>query len=52
MCQWMKYCSLQSEEIADMTLHMEVKQKHMQKQHQCVAMSNQYRLFANSELSQ
>lgn len=52
MCQWMKYCSLQSEEIADMTLHMEVKQKHMQKQHQCVAMSNHYRLFANSELSQ
>lgn len=37
MCQWMKYCSLQSEEIAGMTLHMEAKQKHIQKQHQCVA---------------
>lgn len=34
----MKYCSLQSEEIAGMTLHMEAKQKHIQKQHQCVAM--------------
>lgn len=38
----MKYCSLQSEKIAGMTLHMKAKQKHIQKQRQCAAMSNQY----------
>lgn len=38
----MKYCSLQLEELASMTLPMKAKQKHTQKQHQCVGMSNQY----------
>lgn len=42
MCQWMKYCCLQLEEIAGMTLHMEAKQKNIQKQHQPVALPNQY----------